>query len=307
MIRAFLATSLLLGTGFAAAMSPAQVETPDFETLPPEPSVIQQELSAAKVSIDQAVASIEQATKGAVAAIALTTEDQKPTYEAVVFANGMEVRARVDAMTGDLTVSTMTLSKAIEIARGGSSGPVKSAMLDTRAMPPTATVLYYEGGLGHRVTINASTGAEISREVVGRFPGASVSGDWTETESGLKYFDLQVGDGPAPAGNQSTVTVHYTGWLTDGTKFDSSVDRGQPATFPLGNVISGWREGVSTMKVGGKRKLIIPYDLAYGPQGNRSIPPKATLIFDVELLSVKEPAPSPTPAPAPAVPTPARP
>jgi FKBP-type peptidyl-prolyl cis-trans isomerase len=123
--------------------------------------------------------------------------------------------------------------------------------------------------------------------VVPRFPGDPVEGDSIETASGLRYFDLVEGTGPAPAGSASRVRVHYTGWLTDGTKFDSSVDRGQPATFPLDGVIAGWTEGVGSMKVGGKRKLIIPFALGYGPRGNgRTIPPRATLIFDVELLEI---------------------
>ena len=109
------------------------------------------------------------------------------------------------------------------------------------------------------------------------------------TSSGLKYQDLVVGNGPlAESGSQ--VTVHYTGWLTDGTKFDSSLDRNQPFPFTIGagNVIRGWDEGVKGMRVGGKRKLTIPYDLAYGAEGRPPvIPPKATLIFDVELLSVR--------------------
>lgn len=110
----------------------------------------------------------------------------------------------------------------------------------------------------------------------------------TKTASGLQYVDMVVGTGDTPpAGAQ--VEVHYTGWLTDGTKFDSSVDRGQPFTFSLsGGVIQGWLEGVASMKVGGKRKLIIPFDLAYGEGGRPPvIPPRATLVFDVELLAIK--------------------
>ncbi len=110
------------------------------------------------------------------------------------------------------------------------------------------------------------------------------------TESGLKYEDIVVGTGASPqTGHQ--VTVHYTGTLEDGTKFDSSVDRGQPFTFPigLGRVIKGWDEGVMTMKVGGKRKLVIPPQLGYGARGAGGvIPPNATLVFEVELLDTKE-------------------
>ena len=115
-----------------------------------------------------------------------------------------------------------------------------------------------------------------------------VTGKPTTTSSGLQYWDIVVGAGATAAAGK-TVKVHYTGWLTDGKKFDSSVDRGQPFSFPLGGgrVIKGWDEGVAGMKVGVKRQLRIPPELGYGARGaSGAIPPNATLIFDVELLDV---------------------
>jgi len=108
-----------------------------------------------------------------------------------------------------------------------------------------------------------------------------------KTDSGLMYVILKEGDGPSPEPTD-TVEVHYTGWLLDGKKFESSLDSGQPITFPLNGVIPGWTEGVGMMKVGGKRKLICPPELAYGSRGRPSkIPPNSYLVFDIELLSIK--------------------
>ena len=115
----------------------------------------------------------------------------------------------------------------------------------------------------------------------------------TTTPSGLQYEDTQAGTGASPARGQTCV-MHYTGWLwvngAKGAKFDSSVDRGKPFEFPIGQgrVIKGWDEGVATMKIGGKRTLLIPAELGYGARGAGGvIPPNATLLFEVELLGVK--------------------
>ncbi len=110
-----------------------------------------------------------------------------------------------------------------------------------------------------------------------------------QTASGLGYVDLVAGKGATPSTGDS-VSVHYTGWLTDGTQFDSSLKRGTPFVFPIGRgrVIRGWDEGVLSMRVGGKRKLIVPAHLGYGANGAGGvIPPDATIIFEVELLGIQ--------------------
>ena len=116
-----------------------------------------------------------------------------------------------------------------------------------------------------------------------------VSGKPVTTASGLQYWDIKIGTG-ALAGTSKQVKVHYTGWLLNGKKFDSSLDAGRPIEFELGTgqVIKGWDQGIAGMRVGGKRQLRIPPALGYGQQGAGSaIPPNSTLIFDVELVGVK--------------------
>ncbi len=159
-------------------------------------------------------------------------------------------------------------------------------------IPPE--LAYGESGAGGIIPPNASLIFEV--ELLDIQPGAPESPttvdekDYTTTDSGLKYYDLEEGAGDSPQ-TGDVVSVHYTGWLEDGTKFDSSLDRGAPFRFPLGmgQVIPGWDEGVATMKVGGKRQLLIPADLGYGEQGaGASIPPNAALIFEVELLDIQK-------------------
>lgn len=121
------------------------------------------------------------------------------------------------------------------------------------------------------------------------YPGEPTAMEKKSLRSGLSYMEIKEGGGDVARSGQE-VTVHYTGYLTNGKKFDSSLDRNQPFTFTLGagQVIKGWDEGVEGMKVGGKRKLIIPPDLGYGSRGAGGvIPPNAELVFDVELLGVK--------------------
>jgi peptidylprolyl isomerase len=133
------------------------------------------------------------------------------------------------------------------------------------------------------------TSNEQTPASTGTTTGTIVLKNPTTTPSGLKYEDVTVGTGESPVTGRR-VSVHYTGTLTNGTKFDSSVDRGQPFTFVIGvgSVIRGWDEGVATMKVGGKRLLEIPPALGYGSRANGPIPANSTLLFEVELLSVQQ-------------------
>jgi len=147
--------------------------------------------------------------------------------------------------------------------------------------------------LGLTIFASAQTATAPKKPAAAPKPAASgptkVTGEPTKTASGLEYWDIKVGTGAVAQAGQH-VKVHYTGWLTNGKKFDSSVGTGHPFEFMLGasQVIKGWDEGVAGMKVGGKRQLRIPPDLAYGAAGYSTvIPPNSTLVFDVQLIDVK--------------------
>jgi peptidylprolyl isomerase len=158
-----------------------------------------------------------------------------------------------------------------------SSGPAAGTSVPTATPSPTPSASPSPGG----DDFNAGAGLPV-----------------VTLPDGLKYIDVVAGPGPQPK-KGDTITVHYTGWLSNGTKFDSSRDRGTPASFQIGigAVIPGWDEGVITMKVGGKRKLILPPALGYGAAGQPpTIPANSTLIFVVELLNT---APTPSPSPSP--------
>ncbi|MBX3015314.1 MAG: FKBP-type peptidyl-prolyl cis-trans isomerase [Caldilineaceae bacterium] len=143
-------------------------------------------------------------------------------------------------------------------------------------IPPNATLLF------EVELVDILAGAPVA-------PTPVAEADYQTTATGLKYYDFVVGGGAAPQKGK-TVVVHYTGWLVNGKKFDSSLDRGEPFGFAIGvgQVIQGWDEGVATMKIGGKRQLVIPAQLGYGARGAGGvIPPNATLVFEVELLGIQ--------------------
>jgi FKBP-type peptidyl-prolyl cis-trans isomerase len=168
-----------------------------------------------------------------------------------------------------------------QVIKGWDEGVATMKVGGKRDLLIPAELGYGEKGRGGAIPGNATLFFEVE-----------LLGVMKKTDSGLEYRDIKVGDGPSPKTGQTCV-MHYTGWLwqsSKGKKFDSSVDRGEPLPFPIGKrkVIAGWDEGVLTMKVGGKRELLIPPDLAYGADGYPgAIPPNATLLFEVELLEVK--------------------
>ena len=164
---------------------------------------------------------------------------------------------------------------------------IKQAMTDAAAGKPAVEIDTWGPRIQGLATARAAIVVQREKEASAAYiakaaqePGA------IKTAFGLIYKELTPGTGPSPTA-ADTVKVHYRGTLIDGTEFDSSYKRNEPAEFPLNGVIRGWTEGVQLMKVGGKARLICPSDLAYGDQGRPSIPGGATLIFEIELLEIK--------------------
>jgi peptidylprolyl isomerase len=181
------------------------------------------------------------------------------------------------------------------VIKGWDEGVATMKVGGKRQLKIPADLAYGERGAGAMIGPGATLVFDVELleikepRVAPDGPQAVDESAFTITESGLKYHDFVKGTGPSPVIGQN-VEVDYTGWLTDGTKFDSSLDRGKGIVFPVGagRVIKGWDEGLLTMSVGGKRQLVIPADIAYGDRGRPPvIAPGATLVFEVELLSIK--------------------
>lgn len=194
-----------------------------------------------------------------------------------------------EEMQSRISSASVSLAEAIEKAEEATGGVAASATMSFEGETPTVTVMTYTKQARHEVVVSAASGEVMSEDTVQRFPGWELPEDaqMQKTDSGLMYFVIEEGEGKTPADATATVEVNYAGYLVDGTKFDSSFDRGQTIEFPLNRVIPGWTEGVGMMQEGGKWKLVIPSELGYGARGaGGRIPPNAMLVFDVELVSV---------------------
>lgn len=217
-----------------------------------------------------------------VAALAMTTACQKKVkldtdVRKASYAIGQQIGGNLKQQNID--IDTDALAMALKDAMAGknemSKEDMQSAMMKLQEMAMK------------KQTEMADTNAKAGKDFLEK--NKSAAGVKT-TASGLQYIMETEGTGATPK-KDDVVKVHYKGTLTNGEQFDSSYDRGQPAEFPVGGVIPGWTEALQLMKVGGKAKLFIPPELAYGPSGRPGIPPNSVLVFDVELIEVVKQAP----------------
>ncbi len=216
------------------------------------------------------------AVRAAGPAAAAPTSDK----DRISYAIGQNIGKSLKPASGDLDLDV--LKAAIDDALAGRPSRMTDAEIQGALQAFSAKMQEKQAAESKaQAERNAAAGKAFLAEN-GRKPGV------VTTASGLQYRVLKAGNGPKPAAG-ATVKVHYVGTLLDGTKFDSSYDRGEPMTFPLGGVIRGWTEALQLMPVGSKYKLWLPPELAYGPQGTPGgpIPPDATLVFEVELLGLQ--------------------
>jgi FKBP-type peptidyl-prolyl cis-trans isomerase FklB len=220
---------------------------------------------------------------GAGAALSLAAAENPPpfkdTKEKASYSIGVSIGKNFKAQGADLS---------LEIVLQGMKDAVegkKTLMTDQEIQE---TMMSFSSQMRAKVQEKQKEAGEKNRKEGEAFLAENKKKDGVKTTpSGLQYKVITLGTGPKPATNDTVVT-HYRGTLIDGTEFDSSYKRGEPATFPVTGVIKGWTEALQLMPVGSKWQLFIPSELAYGPSGRPSIPPSSTLLFDLELISIKE-------------------
>lgn len=284
--RTLAPTCCLLSGLFAALTAPVTGQTVDYTVLPKSPEKEQARLAEARISFSEALEKAAIAGGGEVVSARVILNDDTLRYEVLVDSGGIAKRILIDGETGDALAPKFTLVLGVKKALEQFPGQVSEASLDLLADTPSIHVTVFSDGKRNDIQINALTGSILNNNISdGKLPGIETDNEMQKMDSGLQFIDMVEGDGEEPDGPTSLVKVHYTGYLVDGTKFGSSFDSGTPLNTPLNRVIKGWTEGVGSMKVGGKRKLIIPADLGYGEGGRPPrIPPNAVLIFDIELL-----------------------
>ncbi|MCE9619274.1 MAG: FKBP-type peptidyl-prolyl cis-trans isomerase [Planctomycetes bacterium] len=308
MLAAFCASSLM-STALAQGAAPPPGDV-DYSQLPPDPKTLEVELATFKMDAGAAMKAAAEATGGKVMTMRILKNKDKVDYELICMQNGLPSRVLIDAKSGELRVAKLEALAAVEKALVAVPGKVGNVEGDLMGDPPTWKVSVFAGGKSHLVSVNAIDGSIVSDQVASQLPGEATDLPMQGEFGGVQWIVLKEGTGASPKGPDSMVKVNYTGYLVNGVKFDSSVDRGKPLESRLDRLIKGWTQGVMAMKVGEKRKLIIPYNLAWGDTGRPPmIPPRAAVIFDVELLDtdMAPPAPRTTlpavpPATAPATP-----